>query len=89
RQDDTSGCQTDRNGGIWDFKRVPMIQHVESFPVNAVLFVKKMTPISGSDDKLVIKYDEISIDLNKRTNKIMQVIQQEQISTITSPGPGI
>jgi hypothetical protein len=89
RQDDVSGCQKDRNGGIWDFKEVPRIQHLESDLVNAVLFVKEITPIFGSEDKIVIKYDEISIELNKRTNKIEQVVQQEQINSITCPKPGV
>jgi hypothetical protein len=42
----------------------------------------------GNDDQLVIKYEELSITVNKHTNKILQVLQQEQINTITSPVPG-
>ena len=89
RQDDTVGCQKDRNGGIWDFKEIPRIQHVESDRVNAVLYIKKVTPLFGTEDKIVIRYDEISIELNKRTNKIVSVVQQEQINTVTSPSPGV
>jgi hypothetical protein len=89
RQDDTVGCQKDRNGGIWDFKEIPLIQHVESDRVNAVLYVKKVTPLFGAEDKIVIRYDEISIELSKRTNKIVSIVQQEQINTITSPSPGV
>ncbi len=89
RQDDAVGCQKDRNGGIWDFKEIPCIQHVESDRVNAVLYIKKVTPLFGTDERIVIRYDEISIELNKRTNRIVSVVQQEQINTITSPSPGI
>ena len=89
RQDSLSGFQRDRNGGIWDFKRVPSIQHVESDFSNAVLYIKEITPLTGSDDRIVIKYVEVSISTDKRTNKILQVVQQEQINTITSPMPGV
>ena len=89
RQDSTSGYQKDKNGGIWDFKRLPTIQHVESDLVNAVLFVKEITPLKGDEDRLVIKYVEISISLNKRNNKIVNVVQQEQINTITCAQPGL
>jgi hypothetical protein len=88
RQDALSGFQKDRNGGIWDFKRVPIIQHVESNFCNAVLYVKQITPITGSDDRIVIKYVEVSVSLDKRNNKILQIVQQEQINTISSPVPG-
>jgi hypothetical protein len=89
RQDSKSGYQRDRNGGIWDYKNVPMIQHVESDFCNGILYLRKLTPVSGSDDRLVMKYDEVSISTDKRTNKIIQVVQQEQINTITSPLPGV
>ncbi len=88
RQDSTSGYLQDRNGGIWDYHALPSIQHVESDQVNAILYVKKITPLMGNQDKLVIKYEELSVSVNKRTNKILQVLQQEQINTITSPTPG-
>jgi hypothetical protein len=87
RQDSTSGYQKDRLGGIWDFKHVPTIQHVESDLVNAVLYVKAIKPLMGSADRLMIKYEEVSISLSKRTNKIVSIVQQEQINTITSPSP--
>jgi hypothetical protein len=89
RQNSRSGYQRDRNGGIWDYKHVPTIQHVESDLCNAVLYLKRVTPISGSDDRIVIKYDEVSISLDKRSNKILDVVQQEQINTTTSPMPGV
>ncbi len=88
RQDSTSGYLQDRNGGIWDYHALPSIHHVESDLVNAILYVKKITPVMGNQDKLVIKYEELSVSVNKRTNKILQVLQQEQINTITSPTPG-
>ena len=89
RQDMLTGFQKDKNGGIWDFKHLPTIQHVESDQVNAVLYVKTITPLEGSEQHLVIKYEEISITLSKATNKILSVVQQEQINTITCPQPGI
>jgi len=89
RQTALSGYQRDKLGGIWDFKKVPTIAHVESDFCNAILYVKEITPISGSDDRLTIKYVEVSISVNKRSNKILQVVQQEQINTITSPQPGV
>jgi hypothetical protein len=88
RQDSTSGYQKDKEGNIWDFKHVPQIQHVESNFENAVLYVRKVTPLFGSADRLVVKYEELSIGLNKRTNKIIKVIQQEQINTTTCTTPG-
>jgi hypothetical protein len=88
RQDSTAGYLKDRNGGIWDYNVTPNIQHVESDLVNAILYVKRITPVMGNDDQLVIKYEELSITVNKHTNKILQVLQQEQINTITSPVPG-
>jgi hypothetical protein len=89
RQDARAGYQRDRNGGIWDYKHVPAIQHVESDFCNAILYLRNVTPVSGSDDRLVVKYDEVSISLDKITNKILLVLQQEQINTITSPLPGV
>ena len=87
RQNSTSGFQKDKDGGIWDFKHVPQIQHIESDITNGVLFVKGITPLSGNAERLMVKYNEISISLSKRTNKIVQIVQQEQINTITSPSP--
>jgi hypothetical protein len=89
RQDSTGGYQKDRNNGIWDYKHLPMIQHVESDLVNAVLLVKSITPVKETDEQFVIKYEEVSISFDKRTNKIVRVVQQEQINTITSPEPGM
>lgn len=89
RQDSRSGYQTDRNGGIWDYKKVPLVQHVESDLCNAVLFVRNVTPLADSDERLVVKYDEVSISLDKEDNKILQVVQQEQINTITCPQPNV
>jgi hypothetical protein len=89
RQNSTSGFQRDRNGGIWDYINVPSIQHVESDLCNAVLYLKTLTPVSGSDDRIVIKYEEISVSMAKRTNKILLVVQQEQINTVSSPMPGV
>ncbi len=88
RQDSRAGYQVDKNGGIWDYKHIPMIQHVESDDCNAILYLRSLTPISGSDDRLVIKYNEVSISVSKRTNKILRVVQQEQINTVSSPIPG-
>lgn len=88
RQDSTAGCLRDRKGGIWDFKHTPIIQHVESDRVNAVLFVRRFTPLAGNEDRLVLKYDEISISIDKKSNKIVEVTQQEQINTVTNPHPG-
>ena len=89
RQNSLSGFQVDRNGGIWDYKHLPSIQHVESDFVNAVLFVKNITPLKETPDQLVIKYEEISITTDKKKNKILQVTQQEQINSITSPEPNL
>jgi len=89
RQDSLSGFQVDRDGGIWDFKHLPAIQHVESDLVNAVLYVKAITPLKENADQLVIKYEEVSITLDKRKNKILMVTQQEQINSITSPQPNL
>ncbi|HEY9754761.1 MAG TPA: hypothetical protein V6C97_06360 [Oculatellaceae cyanobacterium] len=88
RQDSTAGCLRDRKGGIWDFKHTPIIQHVESDRVNAVLFVRRFTPLAGNEDRLVLKYDEISVSIDKKSNKIVEVTQQEQINTVTNPHPG-
>ncbi len=89
RQNSTGGYQRDRNGGIWDYKHLPLIQHVESDLVNAVLLVKNITPVKESDDQFAIKYEEISISFDKQTNKIVQVVQQEQINTVTCPEAGL
>jgi hypothetical protein len=88
RQDSTSGYLQDKNGGIWDYHAIPSIQHVESDLVNAILYVKKITPVMGNEERIVLKYEELSISVNKHSNKILQVLQQEQINTITSPVPG-
>ena len=67
---------------------MPSIQHVESDFNDAVLYVKQITPISGSDHQLIIKYVEISVSYAKRSKKILNVVQQEQINTVTCPSPG-
>ena len=89
RQDSLSGYQKDKNGGIWDYRKVPRIQHVESDFVDAVLFVKSIHPVKETAEQFVIEYEEISITLQKNSNKILQVTQQEQISTVSSPEPGL
>ncbi len=85
RQTSVSGYQKDRNGGIWDFKRVPQIQHVESNFENAVLYVKDITLLSEVADRIVVKYIIVSIGINKKSGKIRSIVQQEQINTVTSP----
>lgn len=62
---------------------------MESDLVNAVLFVRSITPLQETQDQFQVKYEEISISLDKRSNKILEVTQQEQINTITSPEPGL
>lgn len=89
RQTSVSGYQKDRNGGIWDYKRVPQIQHVECDFENAVLWVKDISLISEAADRIVIKYITVSIGMNKKTNKINKIMQQEQINTVTSPLPNV
>jgi hypothetical protein len=89
RQDSISGYQKDKNGGIWDYRQVPRIQHVESDFVDAVLFVKSIHPVKDTAEQFVIEYEEISITLQKGSHKILQVTQQEQISTVSSPEPGL
>ncbi|MBX9719930.1 MAG: hypothetical protein K2X81_00920, partial [Candidatus Obscuribacterales bacterium] len=89
RQNSTGGYQRDRNGGIWDYKHLPLIQHVESDLVNAVLLVKNIVPMKETDEQFAIKYEEISISFDKQTNKIVQVVQQEQINTVTCPEAGL
>ena len=89
RQTSVSGYQKDRNGGIWDFKRVPQIQHVESSFENAVLYVKNIKIISEAADRMVIKYVTVSIGIDKNNGKIHSILQQEQINTVTSPIPNV
>jgi hypothetical protein len=89
RQNSISGFQRDSKGNIWDYKHVPTIQHVESFPCDAVLYVKSITPLRVSPEQIVLRYEEVCITLEKRRNKILQVQQQEQINTVTSPQPGL
>lgn len=89
RQTSVSGYQKDRNGGIWDFKRVPQIQHVESSFENAVLYVKDIKIISEAADRIVIKYLTVSIGIDKNHGKIRSILQQEQINTVTSPIPNV
>ena len=89
RQDSRSGYQTDREGHIWDYKKLPQIQHVEADFCDAVLFVKNITPMACDESHFVVKYEEVSISIAKRSRRILQVVQQEQINTVTSPAPGV
>jgi hypothetical protein len=89
RQDTTAGFMKDKNGGIWDFKHEPSLHSVESDNENAILYLKKVTPVSMTDDQFVIKYQETSISTSKKNGKIIKALQQEQINTVTSPQPGI
>jgi hypothetical protein len=87
RQDHVSGYQADRNGGIWDFKNIPFIQHVDAGPVLAVLYVKAMNPLMINQSQIVCKYQELSITYDRKTHKIINIVQQEQISTISPVQP--
>jgi hypothetical protein len=86
RQNSVSGYQQDRNGEIWDFKNIPFIQHIDSGAVLAVLYIKEMTPMVVNRSQMVLKYEEISITYEPKSHKILDVVQQEQINTI-SPMP--
>lgn len=88
RQDSISGYQSDRNGEIWDFKNIPFIQHVDSGLVRAVLYIKNMAPLVVSRSQIVLKYEEVSITYSPRSRKIIEVVQQEQINTISPLAAG-
>lgn len=87
RQDSISGYQQDRNGEIWDFKNIPCIQHIDSGAVLAVLYIKEMKPLVVNRSQLVLKYEEISVTYEPRSRKIVDVVQQEQINTISPIQP--
>jgi hypothetical protein len=86
RQNSVSGYQQDRNGEVWDFKNVPFIQHIDSGAVLAVLYIKSMKPLVVNRSQIVLKYDEISVTYEPKSHRIVDVVQQEQINTI-SPMP--
>jgi hypothetical protein len=88
RQEYVSGYQKDRNGGIWELNNAPFIQHIDSGFMFAVLYIREMTPVEVSEDRIVLRYREISVAYSKKNNKILESTQQEQLNTLTPMQPG-
>lgn len=88
RQDLPIGFQMDRNGQIWELKRAPYEATTDSGGAFTKTFVRSREPVQVSQSAVVVKLVETSVMVDKRTNRIVRTLQEEQINTYTPIGGG-
>lgn len=86
RQDLAIGFQADRNGQVWEFKRAPYNATVESDKLFTTMLVSKRDPLKVTQDCVVLRLLQTSVNVDKRSRRILKTLQEEQINTYT-PGP--
>ncbi len=85
RQDLSIGFQPDRNGQIWEFKRAPYTAIVEGDGFFTTMMVRNRDPIKVTEDCVIIRLVQTSVNVDKRSRRILKTLQEEQINTYT-PG---
>lgn len=73
------GLQVDRNGRIWDCSKVPfkaLSEYDDSFSIG---FVRTYDPVSVSKEQVVVHVISTNIMVDKRTKKIVDVRQADQL----------
>ena len=88
RQDLPIGFQMDRNGQIWEFKRAPYEATTDGGGNFTKTFVRSRDPMQVDQNVVVVKLVETSVLVDKRTNRIVRTLQEEQINTYTPSGGG-
>jgi hypothetical protein len=84
--DGRRGFQTDRMGNIWQFDHGAFVSVGEADKYRGVMYVKSATPLEVNESQLVIKYDNVFFKVSKLTNKILKVLQRENIQTYRKEG---
>lgn len=73
------GLQVDRNGRIWDCSKVPfksLAEYDHSFTIG---LVRTYDPVSVSKDQVIVHVIATNISVDKRTKKIVDVGQADQL----------
>ena len=83
RQDLSIGFQSDRNGQIWEFKRAPYNTMVEGDSFFTTMLVRNRDPLKVGQDQVVIRLLQTSVNVDKRSRRIIKTLQEEQINTYT------
>ena len=86
RQQLSIGFQADKNGQVWEFKRAPYTTTVEGDGFFTTLMVKNRDPLKVTQDVVVLRLVQTSINVDQRSQRILKTMQEEQINTYT-PGP--
>lgn len=89
RQDLTIGFQQDRNGQIWEYKRAPYNTAVESDTFYTAMMVRNRDPLKVTQEMVVLRLLQTSVDVDKRSNRILKTLQEEQINTYLPVSPGL
>lgn len=80
------GVQCDSKGGVWDYVYVPIeVQNEAEKAINKDLTTQQVI-LKNTPNLVVLKDVFTRRRIDKSTNKIIELIQMEQISTITPAG---
>jgi hypothetical protein len=89
RQDLDIGFQPDRNGQVWEFKRAPYTTTVESNTYFTTMMVRSRDPVTVNQNVVVIRMVQTSVNVDKRSRRILKTMQQEQINTYYPSAQGV
>lgn len=81
------GFQMDATGGIWEFNRAPYKQKVDEKKTYESLLIKSVIPLELTEDKVVIREVVVRVQVDKKSGRIVNVFQSEDLNTYT-PVPG-
>lgn len=89
RQDLSIGFQADRNGQVWEFKRAPYSTTIERDSFFTTMMVSKREPIKITQDLVILRLVETSVNVDKSSQRILKTEQEEQINTYVPAGNGL
>lgn len=89
RQDLAIGFQADKNGEVWEFNRAPYTTSVEGDKYFTTMYVRKRDPLKVTRDQVVVRLVQTSVNVDKRSRRILKTMQEEQINSYVPAGRGV
>ncbi len=79
RADNFRGWQTDKNGEIWEYYQEPYKQTIDGGNAIAMKVLRGSKPIAISEKQVIYRMTGTTIEIEKRTKRIVRVYQTEEI----------
>lgn len=79
RADNFRGWQTDKNGEIWEYYQEPYKQTIDGGNAIALKILHGSKPIAISEKQVIYRMTGTTIEIEKRTKRIVRVYQTEEI----------